>query len=527
MREGDNLILTGFMGSGKTCVGQAIARRLGFEFVDMDALIEARTGVTVADLFARQGEDSFRRLEAALCRELAARSGLVIATGGGALIPEENRQILGASGPVVCLGATPEELLHRLDGAQDRPLLDVPDRVARITELLAERAEAYGRIPLQVDTTGLTVAQVADRVMAVAETPLAASIRVRYPGGEYTVWLGRGLLAESGMLLQQHGLGGQAVLVTNRTVGDLYAAAVGESLRAAGFEVTSRIVPDGEAHKTLDTVRALYDGFVEAGLDRHGVLLALGGGVVGDMAGFAAATYLRGVPLVQVPTTLLAMVDASVGGKVAVDHPRGKNLIGAFKQPRLVIADLEALGTLPAAECANGLAEIVKAGLIGDPALFDQIQNHGPAPLPWLVERAIRVKVHVIEDDPYEVGRRAVLNLGHTFGHALELLSDYSLSHGAGVSVGLVAAARLSARLGLCDPALVTHIEAVLARLSLPTRYQGPTPLQIWQAMTTDKKRRGKRLRFVLPRAVGDVFVTGEVAQGDVLAVLDALRSPG
>jgi len=565
MRDEDNLIITGFMGTGKTSVGREIARRLGREFVDMDALIETGEGMTVAEVFAQRGEAHFRRLEATLCRELAARSGpclepfalrpwaegprvpgpkpwvlepqdqgdqgrsrraegLVIATGGGALIPEANRDILGASGPVVCLTASPDEILRRLEAAKDRPLLDAPDRRARIAALLAERAEAYRHIPLQVDTTGLTVAQIADRVMAVADTTPAMTIPVRTPGGEYAVHLGRGLLAQAGPLLQGQNLSGRIVLVTNLTVGDLYAASVTESLEAAAFQVATCIVPDGEAHKTLDTVRTLYDCFVEAGLDRHGAVMALGGGVIGDMAGFAAATYLRGLPLVQLPTTLLAMVDASVGGKVAVDHPRGKNLIGAFKQPALVIADPDALSTLPASEFANGLAEVVKAALIGDPAMFEQIEAHGPAPLRWLIKRAVRVKVVIVEEDPYERGRRAVLNLGHTFGHALELLSGYALPHGSGVSAGLVAATRLSARMGLCDPALAARVEEVLARLGLPTTYGGHTPAQVWQAMATDKKRRGKRLRFVLPRALGDVFVTDDVTQAHVLAALETLR---
>ena len=170
------------------------------------------------------------------------------------------------------------------------------------------------------------------------------------------------------------------------------------------------------------------------------VLVALGGGVIGDMAGFAAATYLRGVPLVQLPSTLLAMVDASIGGKVAVDHPRGKNLIGSFKQPALVIADPDTLSTLATSELTNGLAEVIKAGLVGDPILFEHIEIYGPAPLPWIIERAVRGKVNVIEGDPYERGRRAVLNLGHTFGHALELLSDYNLHHGKGVSTDVIEA---------------------------------------------------------------------------------------
>jgi 3-dehydroquinate synthase len=529
MRENENLILTGFMGTGKTCVGEELARRLGGEFVDMDRVIEAHEGMIVADIFARRGEAYFRRLEAGLCRKLAARSGLVIATGGGSLLPDENREILKASGPVVCLTASSDEILRRLQAAGDRPLLEAGDREARVATLLAERHESYGRIPLQVDTTGLTIDQAADRVLALVsqragDAPVKA-LPVCYPGGEYPIYLGRDLSARAGDLFRQQGVdvGCPIALVTNPVVGDLYARSVVRSLENAGFQVMPCAVPDGEAHKTLETVRVLYDAFIDAGLDRHGIVLALGGGVVGDLAGLAAATYLRGVRLAQLPTTLLAMVDSSVGGKVAVDHPRGKNLIGAFKQPHLVVADTDVLSTLPPVEFRNGLAETVKAGLIADPALFEQIEEHGPAPLSWIVERAVRVKIAVVEEDPYEVGRRAVLNLGHTFGHALELASGYRLSHGEGVSVGLAAAARLSARLGLCDPALVDLVESVLRRLSLPTTYRDITPSQLWQAMAADKKRRGGRLRFVLPRAVGDVTVAEEVAEADVLAVLEEM----
>jgi shikimate kinase/3-dehydroquinate synthase len=518
-----NLVLTGFMGTGKTAVGQEIARRLGRNLVDMDALIEAREGMTVAEVFDERGEAHFRGLEAALCRELAARQGLVIATGGGALIPEANLEILGASGAVVCLVASLDEILRRLEGAEDRPLLDAPDRRGRVSTLLAERDDAYRRIPLQVDTSGLTTTEVAERVLRVVDSSASRTILVRHPGGEYPIVLGPGLLSRAGDLLQARGMGGQVVLVTVPPVGKRYVGIVKESLEQAGFRVAVCTVPDGEVHKSLDTVRTLYDFFIDAGLDRRGVVLALGGGVVGDMAGFAAATYLRGVRVIQCPTSLLSMVDSSVGGKVAVDHPRGKNLIGAFKQPELVIIDPETLSTLPAREAANGLAEVVKTGLLGDLDLFEQLEKHGPAPVPWIVERSVRVKAAVVEEDPYEHGHRAVLNLGHTFGHALELLSEYALAHGEGVSVGLVAASRLSAQMGLCDPGLAQRVEGVLADLGLPTRYRDHAPQQIWQAMATDKKRQGKRLRFILLRAVGDLLVTDQVRREDVLAVLETL----
>jgi 3-dehydroquinate synthase len=287
-------------------------------------------------------------------------------------------------------------------------------------------------------------------------------------------------------------------------------------------------------------VAGLYDAFVTAGLDRRSPVIALGGGVVGDVAGFAAASYLRGVPFVQAPTSLLAMVDASVGGKTGVDLPQGKNLVGAFKQPALVAIDLETLKTLPSDEFRSGLAEIVKHGIIGDPGLFEAMEGRrgevsSPAPtreptpeggvppplqLPDLVARAVRVKAAVVQEDPFEQGRRAVLNLGHTFGHAFETLSGYRLRHGEAVSIGLAAATRLAARLALCDAALVERVEILLGRLDLPTRAPGFDPSQVLAAMATDKKRIGSRLRFVLPRAIGDVDVFGGVPDDPVLAVL-------
>ena len=522
--KGANVVITGFMGTGKSKVGQEVARRLGREFVDMDALIEQRVGVTIPEMFAQRGERFFRQQERELCQELAQRCGLVIATGGGALIPEENRQTLGDSGLLVCLTCDVGEILRRLAQAEDRPLLDVADRRERIETLLAERREAYSRIPHQIDTTGLTVKEAAGRVIALLESEaVVKKIPVWTPTSSYQIHLGEGLLARVGELAWEQGLRGRVALVTNPTVGDLYASTVVKSLRKAGFEPVICQAPDGEAYKTLDTVRSLYDQFIAGGLDRYGAVLALGGGVIGDMAGFAAATYMRGVPLVQLPTTLLAMVDASVGGKVAVDHPRGKNLIGAFKQPELVVIDPLALATLDEAEMRSGWAEVIKAGVIGSPSLFEQLEERGDTPsLPTIAE-AIRVKVAIVEEDPYERGRRAVLNLGHTFGHALELLSGFTLRHGEAVSIGMAAATRTAVALGLCDEMVEERLATLLRRFGLPTRYEGYGPKEVWKAMATDKKRRGKKLRFVLPRAIGQVVVTDEAPKAVVIEVLEKL----
>lgn len=541
-----NIILTGFMGTGKTAVGQAVAERLGRWFVDMDAVIERRAGKPVSAIFARDGEAAFRQMEAALCRELAAEQSLVIATGGGALVPEANRTALAESGPVICLHASADTILARLGEAADRPLLAGPDRRARVEALLAQRAAAYAAMPHHIDTDGLAVDQVADRVIRLARQvgPGPVRIPVSHPNGAYDILIGDGLLAEMGPALVSAGLRpGRCAVVSQPAIAAAHVERLAAGLREAGFDPVPVEMPDGEAHKTLATVAGLYDALTAARLDRRSPVIALGGGVVGDVAGFVAATYLRGVPFVQVPTSLLAMVDASVGGKTGVDLPQGKNLVGAFKQPALVLIDPETLKTLPSDEFRSGLAEVVKAGMIGDRALFEAMEGRrgevsspvpadAPTPkggdtpplrLPDLIARAVLVKVAVVQEDPFEQGRRAVLNLGHTFGHAFETLSGYRLRHGEAVSIGLAAATRLAARLALCEPVLVERVETLLGRLGLPTSAQGFTPEQVMAAMATDKKRVGRELRFVLPRAIGDVDVFDKVSHDDVLAVLREL----
>jgi 3-dehydroquinate synthase len=269
-------------------------------------------------------------------------------------------------------------------------------------------------------------------------------------------------------------------------------------------------------------VRSIYDQLIDAQLDRRSILFALGGGVVGDVAGFAAATFLRGVPFVQLPTTLLAMVDASIGGKAAVDHPRGKNLIGAFKQPRAVIVDTATLATLPAHEFGSGMAEVVKHAIIGDAELFEELESGS-----WKLEvgswiaRAMRVKVEIVVRDPFERGERAKLNLGHTFAHAFEKLSDYGLRHGDAVAIGLMCAARLAARRGMCDVLLPPRIKNLLQAIGLPTRVPREMSAEATlEAMATDKKRVDARLRFILPRALGDVAIVDDVARGEILEIV-------
>jgi 3-dehydroquinate synthase len=558
MCDGDsgNLVLTGFMGTGKTVVGQAVARRLGRPFVDIDAEIEARAGKPIPRVFAEDGEAAFRQLETALCEELSTQRGLVVATGGGALVDPGNRARMMESGTVVCLTCGVDEILNRVkrERKANRPLLDVSNPRAEIERLLEVRREAYQAIPWQVDTTGLSLEQVATRVIQIATaqcvilehsqglpfqhraTAPCYILPVRYPGGDYAIHIGEGLLAHVGEALRAAGVpeGGRVAIVSNPVVAPLYGAPVEEALRSAGLRPFACTIPDGEQHKTLPTVAGLYEQFLAGRLDRSGTVLALGGGVTGDVVGFAAASYMRGVRFVSVPTTLLAMVDASVGGKTGVDLPQGKNLVGAFKQPALVVVDPTVLATLPPQEIRSGLAEVIKHGIIGDPDLFAELEARidytqrkpHSAALRGLgirsthIARALGVKIKIVEKDPFEKGRRAVLNLGHTVGHALEKLSGFGLRHGAAVGIGMVAAAQIAVKLGRADPALAGRIEALLAAWGLPVRCPPLNADAIWEAMAHDKKRQGRGLRWVLPRAIGEVEIVEDVPPHIVSSVL-------
>jgi len=521
-----NIVITGFMGVGKSAVARAVAARLNREFIDMDETIEQQTGMRIADIFAQHGEEVFRALEKELLRELSFQRDLVVATGGGALVPAENRVMATRTSLVICLNAGVDAILDRLEKDASRPLLAGNNRRDKIKTLLAQRAAAYAEIPYQIDTTGRTVEEVADEVVALVEGGAPGYLRlpVHLPdGGSYDIALGAGLLAQTPRLMAERGVSGDVVVVSDTNVAPHWSYPLLDAFAQAGVRAKLITLPAGETHKNLDTVRSLYDRFLEAELDRSGVVVALGGGVIGDMAGFAAATYLRGVRFVQIPTTLLAMVDASVGGKTGVDLPQGKNLVGAFKQPELVIIDPDVLATLPPEAFRNGLAEVIKHGIIADPDLFAQLEGAGPSSLESLIARALRVKIDIVQRDPFEQGERAHLNLGHTFAHAIERVSDYAIPHGEAVALGLIAATRLAANRGLCPSDMPQRVQAVVERLGLPTTISGYEPAAILAAMGTDKKRKGGKVRFVLPRAIGDVGVYDDVREEEVLAAMASL----
>ncbi|MGC9361132.1 MAG: 3-dehydroquinate synthase [Anaerolineae bacterium] len=523
MSHSRNVVITGFMGTGKSTVGRRVARWLGRSFVDMDSVIEERAGKPIPAIFASEGEARFREMEADLCRELGQRSGLVIATGGGALVDPANRVALADGALAVCLGCREDVLVERLGGSESRPMLAGDDTRRRIRDLLRKRGPAYQRIPFHIETATKTPDEVAKAIVALVESEASAQW-VHGEGFSYPVLVGTGLRHHLGALVAARGFGPRMAVVSNETIAPLYLPELMRSLQASGFAPFEACLPDGETHKTLEAAAHLYDAFVEQGLDRSGAVVAVGGGVLTDTAGFAAATYMRGVPIVMIPTSLLGMVDASVGGKVAVDRPQGKNLVGAFHQPAFVVVDMETLATLPELQRRAGLAETIKAGIIGDPELFAAFEADAELDLGWAVERAIAVKIAVVEQDPEEHGVRATLNLGHTFGHAFERLADYQLAHGLAISMGMVAAAHLGEIVGLCSADTRSRIQRTLAKHDLPIVYKEQRPERVLEAMRSDKKRRGGRLRLIVPRSIGEVTVEGNVSDAEILEALERTR---
>jgi len=343
-------------------------------------------------------------------------------------------------------------------------------------------------------------------------------VQLRLGSNSYDIDIGPGILKQSGRQLKESGFADRLVIITNPIVNNLYGDTVGRSLTAEGFTVTTLTIPDGEEQKSLETAGRLYHELAECYAERTTPILALGGGVIGDLAGFVAATYLRGVPLIQVPTTLLAQVDSSIGGKVALDHDRLKNKIGAFYQPRLVISDIDTIKTLGDKQFTDGLAEVIKYGVIQDEGFFTYLENNldrikllDTETLEEVVFRSANIKARVVEKDEKDLGLRAILNFGHTVGHAIESVSDFKVSHGEAVAIGMLAAARISHRMGILTQNELSRLEGLIKRAGLPTGLPDPGIEKLVSAMKQDKKVLKGKLRFVLPESLGKVFITDEV----------------
>ena len=534
---GRSIVLIGLMGAGKTSIGRRLAARLGLPFRDADAEIELAAGRTIPELFARFGEPEFRDGERRVIRRLLAGDPIVLATGGGAFMDRSTRQAVRESGVSVWLRCKLPTLVRRVASRSNRPLLADGDPAEILAKLMRIRHPVYAEADVVVDCgdepPDVTTGRVLD---ALTEWQKPRRLPVNLASTGYDVVIGAGLLRRAGAFLADILPQKRAVIVTDDTVAGLHLPALIGGLEETGVAADTLVVPPGEASKSVEAYTSLVDRMLEMGVERRTAVIALGGGVVGDLAGFAAATTMRGLPFIQVPTTLLAQVDSSVGGKTGINTRQGKNLLGAFHQPRMVLADTEALQTLPTRELRAGYAEIAKAGLIGDAPFFAWCEEHAQALVDGDQEaqaeailRACAFKAAVVGDDEREErpnDGRALLNLGHTFGHALEAEIGYGggLLHGEAVAVGLGLAFRLSARLGLCDLAdagrVSDHLEAVGLPSGINMLNRRLSATKLIANMRRDKKMRDGTLHFVLVRGVGEAFTTGDVPQAEVERLL-------
>jgi len=506
---GGAIVLVGFMGAGKTTAALRLGSERDLEVTDLDSLIEQRGGATIAELFARDGEPAFRELEERVACELlaGARRGAVVSLSGGAVTSERVRAAL-ADHLVVWLDIEPE-LAWRRAGDSDRPL--ARDR-ASFDERHRERLAVYTEVADAVVPAGarVSLARVHDSVERLREAPAGTRLLwAMSSSGEYPVWFGRGVLGAG--LWPVADPPARRFCVTDEHVAPLWLSAVGE--------LNARIVIGaGESAKTLANAERVWRDLAREGMTRADQLIALGGGVVGDLAGFCAATYQRGVAVVQVPTTLVAQVDSAYGGKTGIDLPEAKNYVGAYHQPAAVLVDPETLATLPAAETAAGYAEVIKTAIIAGGQLWKRIE----ADLPIdddVIFGCARCKLQIVAADERDEGRRQVLNLGHTVGHALETATGYGrYRHGEAVGLGLLAALSLSQQ-----PQLRARVAELLAAHGLPTRAEGIDAVAVARAVERDKKRTGERVPFVLVDGPGAVVAGREVTPAALDAALSEL----
>jgi shikimate kinase / 3-dehydroquinate synthase len=512
-----NLVLAGFSGTGKTTAGSMAARLLDMPFIDLDQTAERRMGKSIVEAFASLGQTRFRELEAELLAEAARLSGAVVVTGGGAVL-HPGFASLAAGAVTLVLTAPAVEIARRLEDDSSRPLISGHPE-PRIRDLMAERGPAYAAYGAALDTTTRSVPEVAELIAQRYRAESAGSsvpVTVQGPSGPYPVMVGPDALdGLDDLLASVLTQSGRVVVASDEAVLGSAGAQVREALRGSGREVVSLAVGRGEASKRIAAVTDLWDRFQALGLDRGDLVIAVGGGAALDAVGFAAATWARGVPWITVPTTILAMVDAAIGGKVAIDREGAKNAVGAFHHPRAVVCSPELLATLPASSARDGLAEVVKAACLASPLLLEALERSQPLgkglppDLTWLIEQAVRIKAAYVAADPEDQALRQSLNLGHTYAHGLEAASDYQVSHGRAVAVGLLAASKLGVSLGHTSAELPARLHMALDRMGLLEPLPPIDRDRVRAAVGLDKKSRGGTLAFVVPTVEGALLLSG------------------
>lgn len=532
-----HLLLNGFMAVGKSTIGPMVAARLELPFVDLDEEIERRAGKDIGEIFREDGEARFRRLELETTTDLLTREPRVIAGGGGLLQDDRVRAIVEESALVITLTCPVEELARRAsnDGPELRPVLfqrlaaTGESGLEAIVELLKERSWLYDAYP-SVATNGRlpeeAAAVVAEKYLQYEKGENGAVYELPFPGAITSEIIFTSSTAAERLSWLPKDTSLPFALVSDQIVFEKIGRQLSEVISRSGYEIVTATLPAGEESKCLATVEELYERFQDARIDRNSTVLALGGGVIGDIAAFAASTYLRGLPFINVPTTLLAQVDASIGGKTGVDFRGVKNLVGSFHPARRVVVDTNTLKSLPLARLREGLAEMIKIAFVRDPGLLSQIEELSSAgdivDRPDLIRRAIRNKVEVVKADPYETsGERALLNFGHTVGHAIESAAGYRMSHGECVAMGMVAETELAVCMGTVDSAVAERLKVCLHHVGLPAAVPVDEPAELMRLMRQDKKRVGASIRVVILEDTGRAKLR-PVDEDLILSVLGA-----
>lgn len=543
------IALIGFSGTGKTTTGRILADRLGWDVIDLDVELEREYGKTIPEIFAEDGESAFRASERDQLRRALATDQVVVSTGGGAPALEEawtDRLLGNPETLTVSLDARPETIHARLTaqqiregGSVVRPMLAGDDPIGRIGTLKVARQAYYDRsaVTFPVDRHAAIDVAIAIHSLLERDGAPVPSVLLEAPSGSSEIYIEPGIHKQAGALISERFPRSRTVwIVSDEHVDTLHGNEVQAVLEASDLHVRRAVVPPGEASKSLSGLQRLYDILLENRIERSDLVLALGGGVVGDLAGFVAATVLRGVGFVQMPTSLLAMVDSSVGGKTGINHPAGKNLIGAFYQPPLVVIDPDFLGTLPPRELRQGWAEVVKHALIqpstpsgeaGDLEDFlvrnrqQLLALRNPA-MTYALRRNVALKSRVVEADERESGVRAYLNFGHTAGHAIEA-SDYRHMHGEAVAIGMHVASQLSQLEGRVSAERVARIVELLERFDLPA-CGSFDPIRVIELIGSDKKRAAGKTSWVLLDSHGGVSVSREVSAQHVATALERVH---
>ncbi len=495
------IFLTGFMGSGKSTVGWKLASLLGMPFVDLDAVISKKAGTSIPDIFRCAGEEAFRFLERkALLEAASGAEPCVVATGGGLPVNPFNRRIMKASGFIVHLKASFESIMSRVPDDQSRPLWNTDSRA-----LFESRKDAYADADLVIDTDIKTADQEA-REISEAVSGFTLPTGVILPENPYPVYIGKGIFKDILTLMKRSLTPEGLFVLVDENVRKHHKDLIEETLATQPHVLMT--VPSGEESKSSAFLEKVLGEMFFRRVNRQWACLAIGGGVTGDLAGFAASVYMRGIPVIHAATTLLSQTDSSIGGKTGINNAYGKNLVGTFHQPLFVMSDINFLATLDQAQIRSAMAEVIKYGIIMDKGLFEYIESNPACDYGKIVAMCARDKARIVSGDEREGGLRRILNFGHTLGHAVEKSTGYAVLHGEAVALGMLFAAWLSVKRGILSRAAFDRIRSLIEREHIiPSSLRLPGREEAAEAMSMDKKGQGTGIHFVLTPSIGDVSV--------------------